>query len=185
MDKVKERLYDALLLEDPGLVGCQRRQQWVTDKIPWRWVRGNAVLEVMATKKPFYTFAGPQEEYFLHDFLCMYRGGPWNTHWVEDFYDTWALAKEADEYEALRNTILVFHEDKGHLDIKQLPAPSDWPERLARMEQNYMKDPRGRISKATSYALKVCRFCPVKTRCDAHDKLKGEDNDWSPNYPTP
>jgi len=186
MDKILEHLTNALACQDPGMVGCQRRQEWIPGDPPWRWIRGNALLGVVGRKDLIYTPAGPMELYFYSNFLLQYRAGPWNTHWVEDFYDTWSLVK-ADELEPddLANTILVFHEDKGLLDIKQVPAPPDWRQRVDRMKEDYKKEPRGRISKATSHAIKVCRFCPVKYACDAHDKLRGEDKDWSPSYPQP
>lgn len=187
MDIIKQKLMTALSVIDAGVVGCQRRQQWTPPDLPWRWIRGNALLSIVCNKKTFYTFCGPQENFFYDNFLCLYRAGPWNTYWVEDFYDTWSLVR-ADEIPGDRelfNTIIVFHENKGELDLKAVPAPKDWQERVNRMEEDWNKDPRGRISKATSHALKVCRFCPVKVKCDAHDRLKGEDDDWSPNYPTP
>jgi len=186
MKSLKRSIHEALVLLDPGLVGCQRRQHWLSgDGPPWRWVRGNALLELFALRTTFYTFCGPLEVYTYHNWLCVYRAGPWNTYWVEDFYDLWSLCKADIASADLSDTILVLHEDKGNLDIKYVPAPTNGEERVARMEADYSTDPRGRISKATAHALKVCRFCPVKTRCDAHDKLKGEDHDWSPHYPIP
>lgn len=186
MNDIQKHLTKELSCEDPGLVGCQRRQEWIPGDPPWRWIRGNALLGVVGRKDLIFTPAGKMQAYFYADSLIVYRAGPWNTHWVEDFYDTWSLVR-ADELDPddLSRTILVFHEDKGLLDIKKVPAPLDWRERVDRMVSDHKKEPRGRISKATSHAIKVCRFCPVKYACDAHDKLRGEDTDWSPSYPQP
>ena len=187
MQALNKKIYQALALEDPGLVGCQRRAEWLSEEdVPWRWIRGNALLNLFGERKTIYTFAGPMEVYMYHNWLTLYRGGPWNTHWVEDFYDTWSLAVEDENLsEPLSGTIIVFHEDKGNLDLKILPAPEDPTVRVARMQHDSALTPRGRISKATNYAVKTCRWCPVKTRCDAHDKLRGEDGDHAPSYPTP
>ena len=45
--------------------------------------------------------------------------------------------------------------------------------------------PPGRIPKNGPRALRTCRYCPVKLRCDATDKKDNNTNDWSPSYPFP
>ena len=185
IEKIHKALHARLTPLDLGLVGCQRRQQWMAKhEAPWRWIRGNALLEMFAEKRDIETQVGIMQVWVYEGHLCMYRAGPWNLHWTEDFYDTLALCMWNS---SVKNDIIVLHEDKGILDIKHIKTPPtfDTVGRILRMGKDWDKTPRGRISKATSHAVKVCRFCPVKVRCDAHDKIRGEISDWSTAYPTP
>ncbi len=80
--------------------------------------------------------------------------------------------------------VLVMHENKGIMVMRSVEFDKDFDQQVVTDILQSHQD-QARISKATTRALKVCRWCPHKQRCDALDKLHGEDTDWHPDYPTP
>lgn len=188
-DEVRPILERYLRLEDSNLLGCRRRNLWGDDK-PWRDVRGNALLYVLGHRRSVTTPVGPLEYFAQRNHLLQFRGGPWKTYWTQDFLDLWCLAT-AYGSRPLDPTIIVLHENKGELDVKEIEVPErlqDRTEATARAltcVQELLEDPPGRISKADTRASHVCRYCPVKQRCDAIDETRGETDDWGPAYPRP
>ena len=182
---VNKIITDNLFLDDIGLVGCRRRGRWsFHEEAPWSFVRGNALLAVIGEKKSLATDYGMQEFYTLYDNLLQFRGGPWNLDWTEDFYDLWSIIMVHAE---LSRTIIVVHENRGELDIKEVEVPEalDPQHRVEKMLAEYASNPPGRIPKSGQRAARICPHCPYKQRCDAEDILQGQQDDWSPTYPTP
>ena len=148
------------------------------------------MLATVGDKKSMQTPVGELEFFMMEDFeVLQYRGGPWNLDWVEDMYDLWSLVWlywDVDE-NGISPTIIILHENHGELDIKEVAVPENLnPETRADfIIKGYNADPPVRIPKSGPRALRICPHCPHKIRCDAEDKLRGQDQDWSPNYPTP
>lgn len=187
MKKVEEMLRERLELADPGLIGCRRRNAWQSDDVPWRHVRGNALLACIGERHTTQTGVGDLDCFLLSDrWLLQFRGGQWNTYWLEDFFDLWSLV-HAGGLRDISRSIIVLHENHGELDVKRVDVPEhlDSDARARTILQEYNADPPGRIPKSGPRAQRVCRYCPVKQRCDITDKKRGEDTDWSPNYPIP
>lgn len=177
----REKLLQDLALKDPGFIGCRRRGKWSSQSSTWRFMRGNALLAQLGSKTQLETPAGPFEYYTLADHLLQFRGGPFSPHWLEDFYDAWAVAQYWNSNEELSRHIILVHEDRGNmqLEVHSVPESIDAAVRAAKILTELQADPPGRISKATAYAIKVCRFCPVRIRCNTQDKFEGNMVDWS------
>lgn len=188
VEALKSRLEEQLSLEDPGFVGCTRRTMW-DDAPAWRTARSNALLALLGELGYAYTPAGGFEFFALHStWLLQFRGGQWNDYWYDDFFTTWSVVKNySDLTDTLSRTIIVLQENKGELEIHHVTVPEDLDHEgiCERKLFGIQADPPGRIAKNTPRAVRVCRYCPVKQRCDAMDVLKGEQEDWSPSYPRP
>lgn len=186
MNSLLTKLRTHLTLADPGLVGCVRRNKWSGQgTTPWRWLRGNALLATLGEKRVCYVDVKPHimEVYLFHDWLLLFRGGQWNMDWTEDFFDTWAIARAT--HPDISRTIMVLHENKGDLSIKQVSVPESF-DHEARLEALYVAyDTEARIAKNTPRALRTCKYCPHKQRCDALDKLHNQTSDWHESYPYP
>lgn len=188
-------LEEELTLADPGLVGCRRRGRWDYEDHsgapPWRRMRGNAILSTVGSRERIGIPGIGTLEFYIHNtnhdaYLLQFRGGPWNLDWTEEFFDLWTLVYDM-RVKAISRTILVLHENKSDLDIKEVKVPEDFQAntRLTGMITEYTATPPGRIPKSGPRAIRLCPHCPHKQRCDAEDILQDQTSDWSPSYPTP
>ncbi len=170
----------------PVLVGCVRRNVWSgQSKQDWRRSRGVSLLALVGEMREVWHPDGAFDVHTYNDHLIVFRGGPWNTYWVKDIVDLWVITSQYFKW--LSPTVYVLHEEKGTLDIKPIEMPAhEHATRYADIEnRDPDADPPPRISKSTTHAVRVCRFCPHKTRCDALDTLRGDIQDYSPSYPKP
>lgn len=182
---MEDRLREAVTLQDPGLAGCRRRNVWSKEDKDWRFIRGNAVLAAVGTKTHADTPVGRLEFFTADSELLQFRGGEWSGTWMEDFIDLWCLATEYGE-DRLDRRVMIFLENKGHLTITSITVPIyvDIQERCEKIISEYQSVPPGRISKHDGRALRLCKYCPVRTLCNSTDKLHHETNDWSAEYRT-
>lgn len=179
--RIKEDLRQELSLRGAHLQGCRRRGEWTEGEIPWSWLSGNALLHVLGDKIE----AGPVEAFVLHGrWLLQFRGGPRQDYWYEDFYDLWSLVKTYGDLPDFSRTIIFLNENQGDLTVYYISAPDHMnaEHRASRIMSEARSDPPGRIPKSGSRAMKVCRYCPVRARCDAEDELRGDTDDWSTAY---
>lgn len=180
IDTIKE----ALKTHDAGLIGCHRKNRWTDDE--YRDVRGNALLELAGDKIAFSTPVGPFNSYIRDKTtLLQFHGGPWKEHRRQDIIDEWCIVMAHTSMD-LDDEAKVLIENKGELSVKTIPIPDVSPyERFTEILDSYTSDPPGRIDKSTSKAYNMCRYCPVKQKCDATDKQEGDTDDWGASYPIP
>ncbi len=187
MQEIRQKLTDMLVVKGSHLLGCRRRNAWDGDTAPaWRWLRGNALLALVGTLDRFDDDdLGLFSCFMWKSQILQFRGGPWNLGWVHDFQEIWSLIKY--NYSDVSKDIIVLHEDKGQLDIKTISILDalDWKSVRQKVLDDLSSDPVGRIHKNTPRALKICRHCPHKQRCDAFDQLHNDTTDWHPKYPQP
>lgn len=188
--KIRAELFYALALDGQHMVGCRRRGAWTEESEQWNRISGNALLAVLGTQESVLTPQGGFDFYVKDTHLLQFRGGEWKDYWIEDFFDAWALVTACEPYDdglILSRDIIVLQENKGDIQVHSVGVPPSMNagRRAERIMAELTADPPSRIPKSGPRAAHVCRFCPVKQRCDATDKLRGEIQDWSPNYPTP
>ena len=184
---IEEVIRDSMPRYSP-LVGCTRRNVWSKGHIKhdWRKSRGVALLNLAGTIIEVDTHTGPFDIFTHGKHMIVFRGGPWNLHWAKDIVHEWTLAK--DQFDWLDSEVLVLHEEKGALDIKSIIVPTEenYTKQLKELkERDPFTEPPPRMEKSSPYNIRVCRFCPYKTRCDATDALQEETHDYAPNYPLP
>lgn len=185
-ESVRRELVSRLTLEGQHLIGCRRRGVWSQKaEQPWSFLSGNAVLRTLGNRRTAFTPAGPFDYLVYDGHLLLFRGGEFQSYWLEDARDAYALAKQYGHL--AKDVVFLLVERRGELDVHEVDISQnlDYTTRAEEIVEEAQADPPGRISKATHRALRVCRYCPVKQRCDAQDKLRGEDDDWSTSYPTP
>ena len=183
---IRRELVSRLTLDGQHLIGCRRRGAWSPGEPPWSFLSGNAVLRTIGQRRTAMTPAGPFDYIEHSNYLLLFRGGDFQSYWLEDAFDAYALVREYSPHK-IEPTIMLLQEHRGQMDVHAIDVPDslDYTERAEEIVEEAQAEPPGRISKATHRALRTCRYCPVKQRCDATDKLRGEDNDWSTNYPIP
>jgi hypothetical protein len=182
MKNLIDTLIDSIVLKDPGVIGCRRRNVWTDQQNSWQFLRGGAILAAVGELHEVEFHAGVFEFYVHDNCLLQFRGGPWRTYWIEDFYDAWAVASTFGP--ELDRQIRVFHESAGDIVVIDVDVPVHiTPQaRTLSIISELESDPPGRIRKSGERAMRVCRYCPVKARCDAADTLRGDTQDWSPSY---
>lgn len=187
--EIRASLLRVLTPEGHELLGCHRRNRWHGergDPPAWRFVEGNAVLDAIADRYEIPVASGLMTSWLISSrFLCRWHGGEWGYWVVNDALDHWALIQEKHTH--ISHRIYVLHEYKGNLDVKAVDVPDDF-DPVSRREEIftslYSEEP-GRIPKSGARAIRTCKWCHFKQRCDALDKLHGDTGDWSPNYPIP
>lgn len=184
MPKLLEILKERLTLSNPGITGCRRRNVWTDEQTKWSHLRGNALLAILGDRHEVNTPRGDFSFYLVGGrFLIQFRGGQWNMDWVEDFLDEWSVAVACGQLD-LSHTIYVLVENKGQLTVTEVTVPDDHDAdaRAGQIFDELAANPPARISKGGARAMRVCRYCPCKMRCDATDTLQGDTQDWSPSY---
>ena len=183
MDLVVE-LIDNLTLRQP-LSGCMRRNQWDLRKPKYSLVKGNAVLFTMGAERvTISTPAGPSDHMILGTKVCLFRAGPWRPYWVDDAHAEIKLLRVCGI--AAHDVALIAHENKGELVVKEVDCgdhPDCYMSDLTSLFKFYKE--QDRILKHDQRALRICRSCPVKQKCDALDRERGETSDWHIDYPFP
>ena len=187
MDVVRDKLMEKLRMRDGGLLGCHRRNIWMGDSENYRMLRGNAVLKWAGRMWTVRSPMGPLDFVTHPDdnaILLTFRAGPWKDYWLEDMFLLWSLVVPHME---LKSEIVCIHENKGEITTRTIHVPDflDPAQVVALALQSITSFPVGRLAKNTSRSYHVCRFCPVKQRCDATDVAEGADDDWGPGYPIP
>jgi len=183
--ELRRAIEDSVECRDGYILGCRRRNIWAPDT-SFRNNRGNALIASSGECNK-YSVHGPTGEpidFFLYrnHYLTTFRAGPWKKYWSEDFFVLWAYIDSCWE---IGDTLLVVHENKGKLQIVELPMNKVVAyEKLEEALDDLRTDPPGRLAKNTERAYHICRFCPVKQRCDATDHLRGDTEDWGANYKT-
>ena len=185
MESLKTKLRNQLELADPGFIGCVRRNLLADETPKWSWISGNALSALVGEKHDIETPVGTFQAFLLKDrWLLQFRGGTWNDYWYDDFFLTWAVINEYSDLD-LSRTIIVFHENRGQLTVRNVVVPDHYDpsaevaDALAQMES----DPPGRLNKSRPRALRVCRYCPMLTRCNAIDQANGDTDDWHHEFP--
>lgn len=177
---VRKMIEDATIIRDGGGSGCIRRAKW-SDEKSWRRSRGNALLAVVGRKWTVKGPLGPCDFYCHGDHMLTFRGGPWKQYWIEDVEKVWGLVESTGF--KLSPSALVIHENRGLVNIVEVQINEERARRAFREQvDGARKDPPGRVAKNTPYAYNICRFCPVRQRCDSIDKLRNETLDWGPSY---
>lgn len=165
--------------------GCLRRNLWTADwprEEPWRFRRGNTVLDTVAERHTFQTPLGPFEAHLYADeerggtVWLTFRGGRWKEWWTDDIRLVLAF---------LPDTLVgavVLNELDGELHLRYVPAPSNAEREQFVADTVRMWERGERIPKNYSRAFALCPHCPVKARCDALDIEEGKYDDWPPVY---
>lgn len=185
---IKDTLIDRLILEDPGLIGCQRRNAWTREAGQlnvWSTVRGNALLALLGERVTIDTPAGFLGYWSYNGYILQFRGGPAQPHWMDDISLLWAVIAAYSPTRPKAQVILL-NENQGDLSVEYLTIPKDVQDRqdtLGRVVvEGFMADPPSRIAKNTARAFRVCTGCPFRTRCNAQDLLDNATHDWSESY---
>jgi len=162
-------------------IGCFRRNVWTQGDLSWKLRRSNILLAALGYPYLVTSVTGSKHTiYILGGHLLQFRGGPWKNHWSEDIDLLSALVRT--QYEIL-GTILLW-ENEGEISINELPLPEGWERVAAAVQEDdwtYADDNPPRIRKDSQRAS-ACFYCPVKSRCDATDRLFTECGDWPEGY---
>lgn len=179
--ELKKAIEEPLRSRDGYILGCRRRNIWAPSA-SFRHNRGNALLAMAGEKYSVHGPTGEPIDFWLYrnHYLMMFRAGEWKQYWSEDFNVLWAYI---DSCWDIGDKVLVVHENKGKLNVVELGVSKGVAyDALEKALEDLRVDPPGRLAKNTPRAYHVCRFCPVKQRCDAMDQLRGETDDWGANY---
>jgi len=176
-----EKLKRLLTTRESELVGCTRRNRLAHDlPVPWRFMRGNSLLAVLAMKIRMNTPIGEIDVFYEAPDLLAFRGGTWKPWWNEDFR---LLAAIALLYLSGNvRGVHVFQELDGELSERYVDAPSLGE--AQGLVQDALEKWRAfaRIPKNGPRGFASCPHCPVKRACDALDLEQGATNDWPVDY---
>lgn len=151
----------------------------------WRSIRGNSILHVAGNKRNIRAMGEDISFYEMSGFLLQFRAGEFRTYWHEEICDFGDLLKVHGV--KLMDHYILFHENRGSLEAQMVPFNEDVGSgrRTEKNLADLQSDPPGRMTKADSRVFHICKYCPVKQKCDAEDKRTGNTNDWHREYPIP
>ena len=124
-------------------------------------LRGNAILHIIAEKRPVDTGTGVFDVYHRPPFLVTFRGGKWKPWWEDDIQLVAALAITHSDIEF--DGTIVLHELDGDVTLKYIPSPPN-VEALVQTATSQW-DPEEvhyRIPKDGARAAVLCKYCPVQ-----------------------
>lgn len=186
MDMVVD-LINKLRLRQP-FNGCMRRNKWDLRAPKYSLVKGNAVLlQLGAECVTIDTPVGPSDHMVIRgrdSRVILFRAGPWRSYWLDDARQEIELLRAGGF--PVSEIALIAHENQGDLVLKEVDLGDHSLHYTADVEELTRKyNSNTRIPKNTERALRICRSCPVKSRCDGTDREQGETGDWHPQYPFP
>jgi hypothetical protein len=174
-----QRKLDTLELAPLPLLGCPRRNRWSAK--PWRSDVGTAVLGLLGLRARLPWGEGEADVFIEHSGLpLLWRAGPWRDWWIDDATLLVGMVRATT---ALRPSgAIVVHEVDGRTQARYIQCPVPESQRSFR-ERNDAWQAGGdeappRLNRRSPRARVVCPRCPVRQRCEAVDRERGETADW-------
>ena len=176
IEELQEKLRKLAVRRNP-LEGCIRRNVLDTAPSPWRYVRGNAVLDAMADRHTVHLPTG--QLYDIHiaaDVVVLFRGGKQRPWWHEDAQlQAACVVTFASHY--VQATIITTELD-NEIGWLYIPIPADPTSVALAAYRGLQAEPIARLDKLGARASATCRFCSVRTDCDRIDLQYGHTDDW-------
>lgn len=150
----------------------------------WGYIRGNALLELVAEKILVETPLGPFITYWRQDpdigpALVVVRAGTPKPWWYDDLDQLLLLNRLFGRH---AGSAIILHENDGNLKVlvhKGLLHKDDRA-MFESLALSYEGDKR--LDKRGYRATVQCPRCPIKAACDALDIENGEQQDWPNGY---
>ena len=188
-------LKEYAFVHNPVEIGCTRQNVWLGNERSWSWLKGDLVLRshpsvVMVPVDSVLPGAEvPTFESTDGIFALLWRAGPWKEWWVQDARETWAMVDKAILAPAPLGSLIVWENNRMLTGVVFEFASEEDPglileeieTRLGGWRKKMSTSPPPRIRK-DSIRSAICYNCPVRRRCDAYDKLAGQQSDWSEEY---
>jgi hypothetical protein len=160
------------------MIGCVRQNLWRQEQ--WKDYRGDSLLSVLGLRTPVDTPVGPFDVYMHDRFILQFRGGA-RKPWLDD--DCRTLCALVDRFSSLQPYgVIVLQELDGKLSEYYIDAPSAEDAKFLVDQAIEQWSIEGRIPKNSYRAAVICKRCPAKRRCDAHDLANGQTGDWPKDY---
>ncbi len=169
-----QELKQKFLSTECPLVGCMRQNAW-SARTRWQDYRGKAILMALGKMQHHHSdLCGDYDTYAYGDYLLQYRGGHKKVWWEHDITKLLAVTQ-------IYVGCILIQEVDGELHQHYIPAPSQEEAKHLLLALRERWSSLERIAKNTQRAY-MCRYCPVKARCDALDVEQGQTDDWPDHY---
>lgn len=163
------------------VLGCVRRNVLgrAEGQLEWRFLRGNALLLLLGTRRMVRVKGLPDFEVIRGDAqqTLLFRGGQRQPWWDEDAKLLMALQMQANF--GCGGGCIIVQELDGQLKEWYVAPPSQEEAQNLYREAVEAWRNRSRIAKSSVRArVALCPHCPVKRTCDLMDLEAGETSDW-------